>query len=53
MDTTDMGVVKIAPMASWGDDDVRRALAAFDLPANNKYVDLCKLNDAKECGLHN
>ena len=53
MDTTDMGVVKIAPMASWGDDDVRRALAAFDLPANNKYVDLCKYNDAKECGLHN
>ena len=52
MDTTDMGVVKIAPMASWGDEDVRRALAAFDLPANDKYVDICKLNDAKECGLH-
>ncbi len=52
IDVTDMGVVKIAPMAIWTNDDVKRALDVFNLPSNEKYVDLCKETASRECGLH-
>ena len=33
-------------------DDVKKILSLANLPENTKYIDLCKVNDARECGLH-
>ena len=52
LDVTDMGVIKVAPLADWTDDKVKRALAHLDLPRNVDYLDLCKQNEKNECGLH-
>ena len=52
LDVTDMGVIKVAPLADWTNYQVRQALTHLDLPRNPDYVDLCKQNEKKECGLH-
>ena len=49
---TDLGMVKVAPIYSWGSSEVESLLRYCKLPVNTEYVDLCKYNDTFECGLH-
>lgn len=51
-ETTDLGVIKIAPMYSWDKEDTQRIIKLLRLPINEDYVDFCKLNTSGECGLH-
>ena len=52
MDVTDMGVIKLAPMFNWTTHQVSEIVKDLGLKTNNEYLDLCKLNDRRECGLH-
>ena len=49
---TDYGITKISPLLSWTIEDVQKVLRENNLRINNEYLDLCKLNESKECGLH-
>jgi len=49
---TDYGITKISPLLSWTIDDVQKVLRENNLRINNEYLDLCKINESKECGLH-
>ena len=52
IDVTDLGVLKISPLINFTAAEVDDLCTMFDLPLNRAYVDLCKLNDKRECGLH-
>lgn len=49
---TDFGVTKVSPFLLWTINDVNRVLKENNLRINTEYLDLCKLNEAEECGLH-
>lgn len=49
---TDFDITKLCPFYNLMQDDVKKILALANLPENTKYIDLCKVNDARECGLH-
>lgn len=46
------GVVKIAPVLRWKEQDMRSYLAQNGLPNVEKYFDPTKASDDRECGLH-
>ena len=52
LNTTDLNVVKVAPLYAWSKSEVHELIRSAGLKVNDDYVDLCKINDSKECGLH-
>jgi 3'-phosphoadenosine 5'-phosphosulfate sulfotransferase (PAPS reductase)/FAD synthetase len=48
----EIGVTKVYPILHWNADDVDRVIRSAELPVNKEYVDTCKFNTHKECGLH-
>jgi phosphoadenosine phosphosulfate reductase len=46
------GLVKVAPIFYWSDDDVEAYMERFDLPTCRHYFDPTKVHDGRECGLH-
>lgn len=52
INTTDLGVIKMAPLIDWTTKEVHEAIKFLALRENEEYIDLCKINDTKECGLH-
>lgn len=46
------GIVKVAPLFYWSDEDVERYMAAHQLPTCRHYFDPTKVHDGRECGLH-
>ena len=52
MKVTDLSVIKLAPLFSWSELDVRSIILDNNLQANADYYHMCKFNDSKECGLH-
>ncbi len=46
------GIVKVAPLFYWSEDDVEDYMARFSLPTCRHYFDPTKVHDGRECGLH-
>ncbi len=46
------GMVKVAPLFHWSDEDVEAYMARFELPTCRHYFDPTKVHDGRECGLH-
>ena len=52
MSVTDLNVIKLSPLFAWSRLEVQNLLKYNNLRVNADYLDLCKLNESKECGLH-
>lgn len=52
MSVTDLNVIKLSPLFAWSNLEVQNLLKDNNLRVNADYLDLCKLNESKECGLH-
>tara|TARA_R110002124_G_scaffold104248_9_gene253920 strand:- start:461 stop:1111 length:651 start_codon:yes stop_codon:yes gene_type:complete len=46
------GIVKVAPLFHWSEDDVEDYMARYSLPTCKHYFDPTKVHDGRECGLH-
>ncbi len=46
------GIVKVAPIFSWSEDDVEGYMEQHGLPTCRHYFDPTKVHDGRECGLH-
>jgi len=46
------GIVKVAPIFYWSDEEVEEYMERFDLPTCKHYFDPTKVHDGRECGLH-
>jgi phosphoadenosine phosphosulfate reductase len=46
------GIIKVAPLFHWSEDDVDEYMALHDLPTCKHYFDPTKVHDGRECGLH-
>ena len=46
------GIVKVAPIFYWTDDQVEAYMEAHNLPTCRHYFDPTKVSDGRECGLH-
>jgi phosphoadenosine phosphosulfate reductase len=46
------GILKVAPVFYWSEDDVEAYMEAYELPTCRHYFDPTKVNDGRECGLH-
>ena len=46
------GIIKVAPIFNWSDDDVEAYMEQFELPTCRHYFDPTKVHDGRECGLH-
>ena len=46
------GILKVAPVFNWSDDDMDAYMEQFDLPTCRHYFDPTKVHDGRECGLH-
>ena len=46
------GIVKVAPIFYWSDDDIDQYMTAHALPTCKHYFDPTKVFDGRECGLH-
>lgn len=46
------GIVKVAPLFYWSEDDVEHYMARYSLPTCKHYFDPTKVLDGRECGLH-
>ncbi|MCB1687053.1 MAG: phosphoadenosine phosphosulfate reductase family protein [Halioglobus sp.] len=46
------GIIKVAPLFHWSEDDVDDYMARFELPTCKHYFDPTKVHDGRECGLH-
>ncbi|CAA0090888.1 Phosphoadenosine phosphosulfate reductase [Halioglobus japonicus] len=46
------GIIKVAPLFYWSEDDVEAYMARYDLPTCKHYFDPTKVFDGRECGLH-
>jgi len=46
------GIIKVAPIFYWSDEDVEAYMQKFDLPTCRHYFDPTKVHDGRECGLH-
>jgi len=46
------GIVKVAPIFYWSDDEVDAYMEAHQLPTCRHYFDPTKVFDGRECGLH-
>ncbi|WP_243391610.1 phosphoadenosine phosphosulfate reductase family protein [Pseudohalioglobus lutimaris] len=48
----DRGIIKVAPIFNWSDDDVEAYMEQYELPTCRHYFDPTKVLDGRECGLH-
>jgi phosphoadenosine phosphosulfate reductase len=48
----DRGILKVAPLFYWSDEDVEQYMAQHGLPTCRHYFDPTKVHDGRECGLH-
>lgn len=46
------GIIKVAPIFHWSEDDVEDYMALHQLPSCRHYFDPTKVHDGRECGLH-
>ena len=46
------GIIKVAPIFYWSEDDVEDYMEKFELPSCRPYFDPTKVHDGRECGLH-
>jgi phosphoadenosine phosphosulfate reductase len=46
------GIIKVAPLFYWSEEDVEAYMAAHELPSCRHYFDPTKVHDGRECGLH-
>lgn len=46
------GILKVAPIFYWSDEDVEGYMERFELPTCKHYFDPTKVHDGRECGLH-
>ncbi|MCB1676385.1 MAG: phosphoadenosine phosphosulfate reductase family protein [Halioglobus sp.] len=46
------GILKVAPLFYWSDEDVQAYMERYQLPTCRHYFDPTKVNDGRECGLH-
>jgi phosphoadenosine phosphosulfate reductase len=46
------GIIKVAPLFYWSEDDVENYMEQFGLPTCKHYFDPTKVSDGRECGLH-
>lgn len=46
------GIIKVAPLFHWSEDDVDEYMASYELPTCKHYFDPTKVHDGRECGLH-
>jgi phosphoadenosine phosphosulfate reductase len=46
------GILKVAPIFYWSEDDVEDYMSRFTLPTCKHYFDPTKVHDGRECGLH-
>jgi len=46
------GIIKVAPIFYWSEDDVEDYMERFELPTCKHYFDPTKVHDGRECGLH-
>jgi len=46
------GIIKVAPVFYWSEDDVDDYMAQHKLPTCRHYFDPTKVQDGRECGLH-
>ncbi len=46
------GIIKVAPIFNWSEDDVEAYMEAHELPTCRHYFDPTKVHDGRECGLH-
>jgi phosphoadenosine phosphosulfate reductase len=46
------GILKVAPIFYWSEEDVEAYMEAHELPTCRHYFDPTKVNDGRECGLH-
>ena len=52
VEVTDLGVIKLSPFASWDTSEVEELMKICNLKQNEQYIDFCKNNGSRECGLH-
>jgi phosphoadenosine phosphosulfate reductase len=46
------GIIKVAPLFYWSEDDVEDYMEQHQLPSCRHYFDPTKVHDGRECGLH-
>ena len=46
------GILKVAPIFYWSEDDVDNYMEQHQLPTCRHYFDPTKVHDGRECGLH-
>jgi phosphoadenosine phosphosulfate reductase len=46
------GILKVAPLFYWSEDDIEAYMDKYDLPTCKHYFDPTKVHDGRECGLH-
>jgi len=46
------GIIKVAPIFYWSEEDVEDYMEKFELPSCRHYFDPTKVHDGRECGLH-
>ncbi|MBD2858986.1 phosphoadenosine phosphosulfate reductase family protein [Spongiibacter sp. KMU-158] len=46
------GILKVAPIFYWSEDDIEAYMATHKLPSCRHYFDPTKVADNRECGLH-
>ena len=46
------GIVKVAPIFYWSEDEVEDYMSQHNLPTCRHYFDPTKVQDGRECGLH-
>jgi phosphoadenosine phosphosulfate reductase len=46
------GIIKVAPLFYWSEDDVEAYMTKHGLPSCRHYFDPTKVHDGRECGLH-
>ncbi|HEY6131806.1 MAG TPA: phosphoadenosine phosphosulfate reductase family protein [Halioglobus sp.] len=50
--TDGRGIIKVAPLFYWSEDEVEDYMAQYELPTCKHYFDPTKVHDGRECGLH-
>jgi phosphoadenosine phosphosulfate reductase len=46
------GIIKVAPIFYWSEDDVEDYMERYELPTCKHYFDPTKVHDGRECGMH-
>lgn len=50
--TDNRGIIKVAPLFYWSEDDIEAYMEQHGLPTCRHYFDPTKVHDGRECGLH-